>query len=803
MFRNWKLSTKFTLLLTLVFLGGICLSGIILASAMKHEAEEDISTKAEILAQTMNAVRNYTDNSINPLLEKQLLTAPEFIRQTVPGFAARQVFEQFRAHRGYKSFLYKEATLNPTNLQDQADEFETKLVQQFRQQPQLTTQTGYRAKDGKNLFYIAQPLAVNQKNCLQCHDRPELAPQSMIKSYGSNNGFGWKLNEIIAAQTIYVPADEVFAHVRETLTLVMSVVIAVFALGIWLINRFLKHTVIHPLKQLTAIAQKVGASTITIEQVDGFNSPSITKVARQADEPGQLARTFQYMAHEVAMREQNLTQAVQQRTAQLAESIQEAETARAKAEAANRTKSLFLSNMSHELRTPLNVILGFTQLMMRSSSVNSQLQGYLDTIIRSGEHLLTLINDVLSMSQIEAGRITLNANDFHLAAFLDWLKQIFQLKAESKGIQLILELAPNLPQSIHTDEIKLRQVLVNLLSNALKFTMTGSIILRVSVVTNEEETTTEDDVKLTLNFEVSDTGFGISPQELTNLFQPFIQTETGRNSQEGTGLGLAISRSFVRLMGGEMTVESQVGVGTTFKFNIQTYAVITEQVEQTAPSRQVVGLLAGQPTYRILIVEDKPENQQLMIELLTPVGFDVRCAINGQDAISIWQSWFPHLIWMDMRMPVLNGYEATKQIKAIGNPATIVIALSGSAFEEDKMTALSVGCDDFVRKPFRTEVIFSKIALHLGVGYIYAEDSRSSHRESLMTAPVDSLTPQDIAVMPSEWVAQLHNFALKVNAKQIMQLITHIPEQNAYLAMALTSLVNNFEFEKIVELTNT
>ena len=252
-----------------------------------------------------------------------------------------------------------------------------------------------------------------------------------------------------------------------------------------------------------------------------------------------------------------------------------------------------------------------------------------------------------------------------------------------------------------------------------------------------------------------------------------------------------------------MTVESQVGVGTTFKFNIQTYAVITEQIEQTAPSRQVVGLLAGQPTYRILVVEDKPENQQLMMELLTPVGFDVCCAINGQDAINIWQSWSPHLIWMDMRMPVLNGYEATKQIKAIGNPATIVIALSGSAFEEDKMTALSVGCDDFVRKPFRTEVIFSKIALHLGVGYIYAEDSRSSHRESLMTAPVDSLTPQDIAVMPSEWVAQLHNFALKVNAKQIMQLITHIPEQNAYLAMALTSLVNNFEFEKIVELTNT
>lgn len=785
MLRKLKLGTKFTLLLTLVFLGGICLSGMILASAMQHLAEEDVSTKAEILVQTMNSVRNYTDNSIDPLLANQLLTAPAFIPETVPGYAARQVFEQFRTHPEYKSFLYKEATLNPTNPRDQADNFEINLVEQFRQQPQTTKLSGYRPIYGETLFYIAQPLKVTQQNCLMCHGQPASAPKSMIQTYGTQGGFGWKLNEIVAAQTIYVPADEVFMRVRHTLTLVMSIVVAVFALGVWLINRFLKGTVIQPLKQLTAIAQKVGAGTITVEQVEGFDSPEIIKVAQRADEPGQLARTFQYMAHEVAAREQNLTQVVKLRTAELAASIKEAETARAKAEAANKTKSLFLSNMSHELRTPLNVMSGFVQLMMRSGSLNSQQQNYLDTIRRSGEHLLTLINDVLEMSKIEAGRTTLNETNFNLAALLDWLQQVFQFKAQSKNIELIFALAANLPQYIYTDESKLRQILVNLLGNAIKFTPKGKVTLRVSVVNQEP---------LTLNFAVEDTGLGISPAELENLFEPFVQSESGRKSQEGTGLGLAISRSFVQLMGGDITVSSQVGVGSIFKFTIQTHAVVTAQIEIPTPSQQVMELIAGQPTYRILVAEDKPENRQLLIELLTPVGFEVRCATNGQEAINLWQSWQPHLIWMDMRMPVLNGYEATKQIKASGNPATIVIALSGSAFEEDRQTALSTGCDDFVRKPFRTEEVFAKMALYLGVRYLYAAESISS-------ANNHRLTPQDLAVMPAAWIAQLRDCATKVQSQQILQLINQIPVSHTHLANGLTQLVNNFDFEKILELT--
>jgi PAS domain S-box-containing protein len=469
------------------------------------------------------------------------------------------------------------------------------------------------------------------------------------------------------------------------------------------------------------------------------------------------------------------------------------------AEVANQAKSQFLSNMSHELRTPLNVILGFTQLLARSSSLTPKQQGHLDAIVRSGEHLLKLINDVLEISKIEAGKITLNEDSFDLYALLDWLQEMLRLKAESKGLKLIFDLAPSLPRYIRTDESKLSQILMNLLSNAIKFTQVGSAILRVY-----------SSHPFTLHFEIEDSGPGIASTELDNLFEPFVQTEVGISSREGTGLGLPISKKFVHLMGGEIEVESRLGEGTIFKFDIHASQIEVDRIQIRKPHRQVIGLEIGQPHYRILIAEDKLENRQLLVEMLAPVGFEVREACNGQEALSLWQTWAPHLIWMDMQMPVMNGYEATRQIKAaIGQSdsdrTTVVIALTGSAFEKDRVEALAVGCDDFVRKPFRVETIFEKMTEHLGVRYLYGSWQLASNTIDTSPETQPPLHPtalrEALAVMPIDWVEELHQAAKRVHAKQILKSIAQIPPTNVQLANSLTHLANNFCFEEIVSLT--
>jgi two-component system, sensor histidine kinase and response regulator len=510
--------------------------------------------------------------------------------------------------------------------------------------------------------------------------------------------------------------------------------------------------------------------------------------------------------------------------------------ARDAAEAANRAKSEFLANMSHELRTPLNAVLGFTQIMGRDTCISSENREYVNIINRSGQHLLTLINDVLEMSKIEAGRLKLHSSSFDLYHLLDTLYEMLYLKASGKNLILTFHRPLNLPQYISTDEGKLRQVLLNLLGNAIKFTQIGQVMLRVAVVPKqleEQENKNSAQQPITLHFEVEDTGPGVAPGDLHRLFTPFVQTPTGQQSAEGTGLGLTISQTFVHLLGGEITVESVVGQGSIFRFSIQADVSQAGSLSASYSSRRVVGLAPNKDPFRLLIVEDRWENQQVLVKLLQPLGFEIQIASNGQEGVTFWEHWCPHGILMDMRMPVMDGYEATRQIRAKAvweasqedsisqrnepnpannkRPATKIIAVTSSAFDEERSTILEMGCDDIISKPFREEEIFAKLAQHLGVQYLFEDREdleEMGQSDQHFYSPLPRFSERDLVIaasllkeMPEVWIAQLHQAAILGKDRQMLQLIEQIPSSHRPLVQTLQEWVNNYRFEEIVELT--
>ncbi len=500
------------------------------------------------------------------------------------------------------------------------------------------------------------------------------------------------------------------------------------------------------------------------------------------------------------------------------------------ADEANQAKSTFLANMSHELRTPLNTILGFTQLMSRDHNSTSDQRDTLDIINRSGAHLLNLINDVLEMSKIESGQQCINLKDFDLYGLIENLKEIFSFKLQGKGLALNIECEASVPRYVNTDESKLSQILMNLVGNAIKFTEQGDVTLRIQV--NEDSIPLDADVSaIWLDFEVEDTGSGIDAAELETVFDAFVQTESGRQSTEGTGLGLTISRKFISLMGGDIKVLSDRDRGTKVMFSIP---VGDAQPVETPllPDRRIVSLAADQSTYRILVVEDHPENRQLMLRLLGSVGFDVRVVANGMEAIAQWCTWCPHLIWMDWHMPILNGCDATRQIrhfeslrdrpnedgevaKGIFNglhlpsanafspiTKTVIIALTASVFDETRAEASQAGCDDFMLKPFQEKMLFEKMSELLGVQYLY--DLPTTNNAIYDTKPILSPMSDPIELylceQSNEWLMALSHAALELEESVILALLKDIEDQYPLLATGLNSLVENLEFNRIAYL---
>ena len=488
---------------------------------------------------------------------------------------------------------------------------------------------------------------------------------------------------------------------------------------------------------------------------------------------------------EIEKHRHHLEELVEQRTTELAKAKEQAENA-------NRAKSIFLANMSHELRTPLNAILGFSKMLERDDDITKEHKKKLTIINRSGEHLLEMINDVLDISKIEAGRIKLEPVKFDLLKALQDMESMFRLRAENLDLEFEMILDPNLEKIIKTDHRKLRQILINLLGNAVKFTKQGGVSLSAKTLPIVDN---PDLVNLCL--EVQDSGTGISTEQRDQIFKPFVQAGPLPSTTKGTGLGLAITKSFINLLNGNIEVESEPGKGSLFRIQIPVeLAEATSLTDVKSFQSRVLGLKPDQPKYRILVVEDNEENRLLLSGLLSQVGFEVGEAENGKEALSQFKQWQPHLIWMDIRMPVMDGYEATRRIRELPEGKEVpIIALTASVFKDLEPGIEESGCNEVVYKPYQESQIFETMKKYLGVEYLYEDDVLSKPEKKPVV-----LKKEMLASLPEDFQKELKQAALEGDGKQVRELADQIFKSHQEIARAIKQMALDYRLDSLLEL---
>ncbi|MEG3888240.1 ATP-binding protein, partial [Microcoleus sp. herbarium19] len=465
-------------------------------------------------------------------------------------------------------------------------------------------------------------------------------------------------------------------------------------------------------------------------------------------------------------------------------------------------KSEFLANMSHELRTPLNGILGYAQIFKRDQHLSAQQQDGIGVIHRCGEHLLALIEDILDLSKIEARRMELVATEFDFPDFLQGINAICSIRASQKNIAFNSEYLSYIPTAISADEKKLRQILINLIGNAVKFTERGGVTFKVSVVdcASDEKRTEVLTAKVRVRFQVEDTGIGIAADELPKIFAPFEQVGNTRRHTEGTGLGLAISRQLVEIMGAQLKVESTLGRGSIFWFELDLLAVDSPQPNKKCSEKFITGFNGTNQT--ILVADDRRENRSVLIHLLQPLGFEIIEAVDGQDCLNKALEFQPDCILIDLVMPVMDGFEAMRQIRKFPQLQNVVaIGTSASIMEVEKQGSLAAGCNAFIPKPIRVEELLDCLQVHLGLEWIY-ENLQEGNPASEVGRKQSQIQDGEIVAPPADEIAVLFELAMMGDLGGIQKQAEKFQKLDVkYVSFArhLHQLAKDFDEAKILE----
>jgi signal transduction histidine kinase/DNA-binding response OmpR family regulator len=730
----------------------------------------------QVLWEQADKVRNVL-MSVRRVYHKQFLDSGVPLTPKTVGFLPAHALGKISKdyHNWDKSeFSFENVSDHPRNPAHTADVVELEAMQYFRNHPQEQVLfKPFYQPNGERFYLYARPIWV-EEYCLKCHGSKSDAPPTIRDLY--DTAYDYKVGDLRGLLSIKLPAaamtDRIWESFRQTFIIHFMGFIAIFVFVTLIIRRH----VARPLRDLVNGMQAVTAGDYT-QRVEGYTG-----------EFAILSQTFNNMAIQISEHRETLRLL----NTQLEQQVKERTAALKMAEAANHAKSEFLANMSHELRTPLNGILGYAQIFARDKSFTRKQQEGIEIIQHSGEYLLTLINDILDLSKIEANSLEFYATDFHLEDFLQSVTEPFKIRAQQKKIAFIYETLSRLPTGLHADEKRLRQILINLLGNAIKFTKHGGINFKVSYHDGQ------------IQFQIQDTGIGIAEEELEKIFHPFQQAGDKHYRPEGTGLGLAITQRLIKLMGGELRVKSTLGKGSTFSVILP----LTESPNllnfAPADKRLIVGF-EGEPK-NLMVVDDKWENRSVIVNLLTPLGFEVREANNGRECLDGLYEVLPDLIITDLVMPVMDGFETIRQIRKSEEFKTVpVIAVSASVFEYDHQQSVEAGFNAFLLKPIQAEKLLEELQKCLDLRWIYEQPTEETVAKPVATSdtPVAAASLIQAVELSTESADILLDLAMQGDVRGILDAVEQMEQTDAQLT-PLTSkirqLAEEFNIDEIGEL---